>query len=50
MFFVLYLVLGLYFFMNLLLAIFYNNYKMRVVNTMSKFVDSRQEFLRGIFA
>ena len=48
-YFVIYLVLGLYFFMNLLLAIFYNNYKQRVVNTMSKFVDSRQEFLRGVF-
>ena len=41
LFFVTYLVFGLYFFMSLLLAIFYNNYKQRVANTVSRFEDSR---------
>ena len=49
LFFIVYLVLGVYFLMNLLLAIFYNNYKQRGANTLERFDNSRLGFLRRLF-
>ena len=48
-FFVTYLVLGLYLFMNLLLAIFYSNYKTRYDQQLNKFVHQRTNYLNCKF-
>lgn len=44
-FFILYLIIGLYFLLNLVLAIYYSNYKNRVENTINKFITMRENFL-----
>jgi two pore calcium channel protein, plant len=48
-FFVTYLVFGLYFLLNLVLAIFYSNYRARVEKSLDKFVSIREEFLINKF-
>lgn len=49
LFFVTYLIIGLFFLMNLVLAIYYSNYKNRVENTINKFIDIRENFLIETF-
>jgi two pore calcium channel protein len=48
-FFISFLVLCLFFFMNMLLAIFYNNYKARIEEALDNFKDNRHKFLMEIF-
>jgi hypothetical protein len=48
-FFIAYLIFGLYFLLNLVLAIYYSNYRTRVDNTLNKFVSMREEFLINKF-
>ena len=49
LFFVVYLVMGLYFLMNLLLAVFYSNYKNRVEQSINKYEDVRENYLLSKF-
>lgn len=44
-----YLLIGLYFFVNIILAIYYSNYKNRVDETLSNFIDRRHEYLKKKF-
>jgi two pore calcium channel protein len=48
-FFIVYLIFGLYLLMNMLLAMFYANYKKRSEDTLLKFVDERRTFLETKF-
>ena len=48
-FFITYLVIGLFMLMNLLLAIFYSNYQERVDAAIDKFMNQRNEFLIRLF-
>jgi len=48
-FFIAYLIMGLYFLMNLLLAVFASNYKSRVEQSINKFVDIREQYLERKF-
>ena len=48
-FFIVYLIFGLFLFMNLLLAIFYSNYKMRYEKAIDSFVDVRTTYLENQF-
>ncbi|CAI2386869.1 unnamed protein product [Moneuplotes crassus] len=45
-FFIIYLVFVLFFLLNLVLAVYYNNYRTRVDNTISKFMSIREQFLQ----
>jgi len=45
LFFIVYLILGLFFLMNLLLAVFYNNYKNRLEEGILMKDDDRMQFL-----
>jgi hypothetical protein len=49
LFFIVYLIIGLFFLMNLLLAIFYNIYKSTVESSMTNFVDERDNYLKRKF-
>jgi len=48
-FFVVYLIFGLFFLLNLVLAVYYNNYRSRVENTINKFISIREKFLKNKF-
>lgn len=48
-FYVTYLIIGLFLLMNLLLAIFYSNYQERVEASIDKFRDKRNVFLIKLF-
>lgn len=48
-FFVSYLIIVLFFLLNLVLAVYYNNYRTRVENTINKFMSIREQFLRSKF-
>lgn len=41
--------MGLFFLLNLVLAIYYSNYKTRVENTLNKFINIRENFLLSKF-
>lgn len=45
LFFITYLIIGLYFLLNLVLAIYYSNYKTRVENSLNKFISIRENYL-----
>jgi hypothetical protein len=49
LFFVAYLIFGLYFLMNLLIAVFSSNYKNRVEQSINKFVNVRENYLEKKF-
>ncbi|CAI2386453.1 unnamed protein product [Moneuplotes crassus] len=49
LFFIIYLVMVLFFLLNLVLAVYYNNYRTRVDNTISKFMSIREQFLKTKF-
>lgn len=44
-FFIVYLIIGLFFLLNLVLAIYYSNYKTRVENSINKFISIREDFI-----
>lgn len=48
-FFIIYLAIGLFLLLNLLLAIYYANYKKRFEETIDSFVVERNKFLEGKF-
>ena len=48
-FFITFLVIGLFLFMNLLLAIFYSNYQERVEASMDRFTDTRNRYMISLF-
>lgn len=48
-FFILFLIVGLFMFMNLLLAIFYSNYQERVEDSMDRSKDIRNNYLIHMF-
>jgi len=48
-FFILYLVIGLFFMLNLILATYYSNYKNRVEKSINDFIEQRQAHLRKKF-
>ena len=50
LFFIIYLVFGLFLFMNMLLAIFYANYKIRYQKALDSFVDVRTIYLENQFS
>ena len=49
MFFIIYLVIGLFFLLNLVLAIFYSNYKSRLERTIKNFIQNREEHMVKMF-
>ena len=48
-FFIIYLIFGLFFLLNLVLAVYYNNYRKRVDHTINKFISIRDQFLHNKF-
>ena len=48
-FFIVYLIFGLFFLLNLVLAVYYSNYRTRVESTINKFISIREEFLHKKF-
>lgn len=49
LFFILYLIIGLFFMLNLILAIYYSNYKNRVEESINSFISHREEHLMTKF-
>ena len=49
LFFVIYLTIGLFLLMNLLLAIFYANYQERVEASIDRFLETRNDYLIRLF-
>jgi len=49
LFFIIYLILGLFFLMNLVLAVFYNNYRSEIERIAENFVAVRSNFLENAF-
>lgn len=47
LFFIIYLIFGLFLFMNLLLAMFYSNYKKRYEKALDSFIDVRTLYLEN---
>lgn len=46
LFFFIYMIFGLFFLMNLVLAIFYTNYSNRIQETIDKFEDTKVDYLK----
>ena len=49
LFFILFILVGVYFLLNVLLAVFYSNYQSRVENAINSYVDKRVEYLEKKF-
>ena len=49
LFFIIYLIMGVFFMMNLILATFYSNYKNRVDRTLNDFMEERKNYLISKF-
>lgn len=49
LFFIIFLIIGLFFIMNLLLAIAYSNYKVQFTHNIEKNQEKRSEYLLDLF-
>ena len=49
LYFIAYVLIGVYFLLNLLLAVFYSNYQSRVEESIDNFVDKRIDYLEQKF-